>query len=121
MAPNDPIASDPIAFTAALAQAYRPGGPLQRDFYCHPSVFAADMERIWRRHWLYAGHGCMVPQPGDWISWQIGHDSVIVVRTASGEIKAFHNTCMHRGTRLVDPEVGDPMSGAAFTCSFHNS
>src|SRR5262249_19146119 len=52
----------------------------------------------------------------DWISWQIGHDSVIVVRTASGEIKAFHNTCRHRGSQLCRVEHG---SGPAFTCPYH--
>jgi phenylpropionate dioxygenase-like ring-hydroxylating dioxygenase large terminal subunit len=111
MAPDDP--SD---FIAALARAYRPGGPLQRDFYCHPGVLAADMERIWRRYWLYAGHSCMVPKPGDWLSWQVGHDSVIVVRTASGDIKAFHNTCRHRGSQLCRSERGN---APAFTCPYH--
>ena len=40
----------------ALCAAYRGAGPLQRPFYTSPDVFKADMERIWRRHWLYAGH-----------------------------------------------------------------
>ena len=60
----------------ALCTAYRGAGPLQRPFYTSPDVFKADMERIWRRHWLYAGHSCLIPQPGDWMTWAIGFDSV---------------------------------------------
>ena len=48
----------------ALCGAYRGAGPLQRPFYTSPDVFKADMERIWRRHWLYAGHTCLIANPG---------------------------------------------------------
>ena len=69
----------------ALCGAYRGAGPLQRPFYTSPDVFKADMERIWRRHWLYAGHACLIPNPGDWMTWAIGfelRDPVRAARTA---------------------------------------
>ncbi len=104
------------AMIADLIRTYRHGGPLPRAFYCHPEVFAADMDRIWRRYWLYVGHGCMLPKVGDWLTWQVGTDSVVVVRTKSGEIKAFHNTCRHRGARFCNAEKGN---GQAFSCPYH--
>ena len=45
-----------------LCGSYKHGGPLPRPFYASPDVFKADMDRIWRRYWLYAGHGCLIPQ-----------------------------------------------------------
>ena len=45
----------------SLCGAYRGAGPLSRPFYVSPEVFKADIDRIWRRHWLYAGHSCLIP------------------------------------------------------------
>jgi Rieske 2Fe-2S family protein len=101
---------------AALCGAYGGAGPLARPFYTAPDIFNADMERIWRRHWLYAGHACLIPQPGDWMTWAIGHDSVILVRGRDGELRAFHNTCRHRGARVCREESGH---ARAFVCPYH--
>ena len=100
----------------SLCGAYRGAGPLSRPFYVSPEVFKADIDRIWRRHWLYAGHSCLIPQPGDWITWAVGHDSVIVARGKDGDIRAFHNTCRHRGSRICREEQGH---GRAFVCPYH--
>ncbi len=100
----------------ALCGAYRGAGPLSRPFYTSPEVFNADMERVWRRHWLYAGHSCLIPQPGDWMTWAIGHDSVILARGKDGELRAFHNTCRHRGSRICREEQGH---ARAFVCPYH--
>ncbi len=100
----------------ALLRTHRQGGPLPRAFYVTPDVFAADMDRIFARHWLFAGHSCLIPEPGDWTTWQVGHDSIILARNRQGEIKAFHNTCRHRGARLCRAEHG---KGMAFVCPYH--
>ena len=100
----------------ALCAAYRGAGPLQRPFYTSPAVFKTDMERIWRRHWLYAGHSCLIPQAGDWMTWAIGFDSVICARGRDGDVRAFHNTCRHRGARICREEHGN---GRAFVCPYH--
>ena len=100
----------------ALCGGYRGAGPLQRPFYTSPEIFNADMDRIWRRHWLYAGHSCLIPEPGDWMTWAIGYDSVILARGKDGEIRAFHNTCRHRGSRVCREERGH---ARAFVCPYH--
>ena len=43
-------------FVEALRQAYCRGGPLEREFYLSPEILNADIDRVWRGHWLYAGH-----------------------------------------------------------------
>src|SRR5882757_1909808 len=89
-----------------LVRAHRAGGPLARDFYISPTVFEADLERIFRRHWLYVGHSCMLPEPGDWLTWRVGGDGVVVVRGEDGVVRAFYNTCRHRGSRICREEQG---------------
>ena len=100
----------------ALIRSHRPGGPLQREFYLHPDIFALDIERIFRRRWLFAGPACAIPNPGDWFTWQVAGDSVIVLRDQKGAIRAFHNTCRHRGSRICREETGRATS---LTCPYH--
>ncbi len=100
----------------ALVSAYRSGGPLQRAFYTAPEVFEAEIARIWRRHWLYAGHDCQIPKAGDWVTWALGHDQVVLVRGADLIARAFHNTCRHRGARICNAERGH---GRALVCPYH--
>jgi glycine betaine catabolism A len=99
-----------------LCGAYRGAGPLARPFHTSPEIFHADMDRIWRRHWLYAGHSCLIPKPGDWMTWAIGFDSVILARGKDGKLRAFHNTCRHRGARICGEEHGH---ARAFVCPYH--
>src|SRR5262245_16765670 len=89
---------------ARLIGEHGPGGPLERDFYVSPTVFDADLARIFHRHWLFAGYAFEVPRPGDFFTYTIGSESIIVVRDRSGEIRAFHNVCRHRGSRICKTE-----------------
>lgn len=99
-----------------LRRGYRRGGPLDREFYIAGEVFNADLDRIWRRHWLYAGHACMLANPGDWMTWSIGRDQVVVVRGQDGTVRAFHNVCRHRGARICNAEAG---SSRLLVCPYH--
>ena len=63
---------------ARLVAEHRPGGPLERDFYVASEVFAADLARIFHRHWIFAGYAFQVPRPGDFFTYKVGTESVIV-------------------------------------------
>lgn len=99
-----------------LRRSYRRGGPLQRELYLSDEVLNADLDRIWRRHWLYAGHACMVEKPGDWMTWSIGRDQVVIVRAQDGALRAFHNVCRHRGARICNAAAG---SSRLLVCPYH--
>jgi len=100
----------------ALA-ALRPGHSLARVFYTDAAFFAADLEHVYYREWLFAGHDCEVADAGDWMLVDIGTHSVIVVRTADGHLKAHHNTCRHRGFRVCDAPEGH--AKRRFVCPYH--
>jgi Rieske 2Fe-2S family protein len=101
---------------ARLVTEHRPGGPLERDFYVAPEVFAADLARIFHRHWLFAGYAFQVPRPGDFFTYKVGTESIIVVRDRAGEIRAFHNVCRHRGSRICKTEQGN---AHRLVCPYH--
>jgi len=93
-----------------------PGFSLPQPFYCDEQVFAIDMQEIFGKEWLIAGMSCEIPTKGNFISVQIGKNSVIVVRGANGNIHAFHNVCRHRGSRLC---VTDKGKVAKLVCPYH--
>jgi phenylpropionate dioxygenase-like ring-hydroxylating dioxygenase large terminal subunit len=74
-----------------------------------------EVERIWRRVWQMACREEEIPDVGDSIVYEIVDASLVVVRTAPDEIRAFHNSCLHRGTQL---RTGAGRV-AEFRCPFH--
>jgi glycine betaine monooxygenase A len=103
-------------YVEALRQAYTHGGPLEREFYLSSEILNADIDRVWPRHWLYVGHDCVIARPGDWMTWQVGHDTIVVVRNKDNSVRAFHNTCRHRGARICEGERGNTK---LFVCPYH--
>ena len=50
----------------------KPGHSLPGAFYSNELINRADLERVWRRGWLFAGHTCQIPEAGDYIQFEIG-------------------------------------------------
>ena len=94
----------------------KPGHTLPRAFYTDPAFFQFDLEQIWYKDWLFAGHDCEVAAPGSYLTLQIGAYPVLVLRAADGGIRAFHNTCRHRGSRICAAERG---SARKLVCPYH--
>jgi Rieske 2Fe-2S family protein len=94
----------------------KPATALERDFYTSPEDFQIDLDMIWYRDWLFVGHDCEVPTPGSFLTVQIGEYPVLVVRDRDGGLRAFHNSCRHRGSRICSEEHG---SSARLVCPYH--
>ena len=88
--------------------------PKQR--YYDPDFYAMEAERFWPRVWQMVCRLEEIPQPGDFVEYEILDQSIIVVRTDDLEVKAYDNACRHRAVKLVEG-AGNCPSG--FTCSFH--
>ena len=74
-----------------------------------------EVEKVWRKTWQLACRVEEIPNVGDHIVYEIVHDSLIVVRTGADEIRAYINSCLHRGT-LLRAEGGCVKQ---FRCPFH--
>ena len=90
---------------------------LEPDRYYDPRYKDAEWERLWTKTWLLAGTASDLREAGDFIRFDIGVESFIVVRLDDGGLKAHYNVCPHRGSRLV---LGDFGSVDEFVCPFHN-
>ena len=95
----------------------RPGHTLPRKFYTDPSFFQLDLDAIFYREWLFAGHDCELAAPGAFFTLQVGEYPIVVVRSDDGAIRAFHNTCRHRGSRICAAAKG---SVVKLVCPYHN-
>jgi Rieske 2Fe-2S family protein len=69
-------------------------------------MFQADLQAVFAADWLFACNTCEIKNPGDYITLAIGQDSLIVLRDRDGEVRAFHNVCRHRGSRICREERG---------------
>ena len=94
----------------------RPGHALERPFYTDPDIFARDLELIWSREWLFALPAAQLDKTGAYHRLKVGAWDVIVVKGADGEIRAFHNSCRHRGSILCKAQTGKV---AKLVCPYH--
>ncbi len=85
---------------------YQPIGALPRDFYTSATDYRLELEKIWYRDWLFVGHDCEITHVGDYFTVQIGEYPLLIVRDRGGEVRALHNTCRHRGSRICSAHRG---------------
>lgn len=84
--------------------------------YLDPDFFAMEAERLWPRVWQMACRLEEIPNAHDFAEYEILDQSVVVVRTDDGGVRAFQNACRHRGVRVV---TGRGTCPDGFTCPFH--
>lgn len=100
-----PAAFEPAGLRATvrdLLDAAPARHSLPQPFYTAAAIHDLDLALIHHRHWLFAGLESEVAQPGDIQAVEIGASSVLLVRGRDGVLRAFHNTCRHRGSLLCD-------------------
>ena len=97
---------------------------LSVEAYVSEDYARAERDKLWRKVWQQVGRVEDIPEVGDYLTYDILDDSILVVRTAEGEIRAYHNVCSHRGRRLVDTPAGaknarGKAKGRHFVCGYH--
>src|SRR3954449_4592403 len=89
---------------------------IRKERYFDEEFFGLEAERLWPRVWQMACRLEEIPGAHDFVEYEILDQSVVVVRGDDLEVRAFHNTCRHRGVRLVE---GRGTCASGFTCPFH--
>jgi phenylpropionate dioxygenase-like ring-hydroxylating dioxygenase large terminal subunit len=84
--------------------------------YNHPDLSRLEHERILMPSWQIVCHVNSIPKSGDFVTFDLGPESVMVMRDREGAIRGFHNVCRHRGARLLDGAGNCP---ATITCPYH--
>jgi phenylpropionate dioxygenase-like ring-hydroxylating dioxygenase large terminal subunit len=74
-----------------------------------------EVQKVWGRAWQMACWSQDIPNPGDVHVYRIVDASIVIVRQTDGSLRAFHNSCLHRGRQIVDDSGHVP----ALRCPFH--
>lgn len=101
---------------ADLFSVCRPGHGLPQGLYNDPDAFTFDMQAIFRRAWIMVGFEVELVKPGAWMAVMVGPWAVLITRDRGGEIRAFHNSCRHRGAQICPPGKG---SSPRLVCPYH--
>ncbi|MCR9151324.1 MAG: aromatic ring-hydroxylating dioxygenase subunit alpha [Rhodobacteraceae bacterium] len=85
--------------------------------YFSAELLEAEKDALFRRHWQVICHASDIPAPGDFITCDIVGDRALILRDGQGAIRAFHNLCRHRGSRVLGDERGNCRN--SIVCPFH--
>jgi Rieske 2Fe-2S family protein len=100
----------------ALIEAQGDRMSLDRVFYTDENIYQLEVEEIYLKSWLYAGHLSEIPSVGDWFLFEMAGESVIIVRSSGDEISGLLNVCRHRGSRICLEQKG---RSKKLVCRYH--
>src|SRR5262245_65808665 len=75
--------------------------PLPHWAYTSTTWYDREVERIFRKSWNYVGHVSQLPKPGDFFTLDVAGIPLIVIRGQDDQVRAFFNSCRHRGSKLL--------------------
>jgi phenylpropionate dioxygenase-like ring-hydroxylating dioxygenase large terminal subunit len=113
------MAASPEILPTPMERAPDPGleyAPIPKSRYTSPEFAALEWEHMWTRTWVCAGRSSDLERPGDYFTFELGPESILVIKQPDGSIRARYNVCMHRGNRLREPGRGH---AELFSCLFH--
>lgn len=85
--------------------------------YHNAAYLELEKKELFQTHWQIAGHVSNVPEAGDYFTLDICGERALIIRSDDNEIRAFHNLCRHRGSRVVAEKQGHCKN--ALVCPFH--
>ena len=99
------VAAKPLAQATAMP----------KDMYASPDILALEVERLFYRDWICAGRSDEVAAAGDYMSFDLCDQPVVIVRRGDGGLHAMANVCRHRMMRLVEGTG----NARKITCPYH--
>ncbi|MBL8378406.1 MAG: Rieske 2Fe-2S domain-containing protein [Burkholderiales bacterium] len=107
------FAADPDAVSSLVRH-----DQVHKDVYLSAELFALEQRALFAKTWNYLGHASQVPERGDFFTLDLAGEPILVLRDPAGQVRAFHNRCAHKGTRLLTAESGR-ISGPVVRCPYH--
>jgi phenylpropionate dioxygenase-like ring-hydroxylating dioxygenase large terminal subunit len=89
---------------------------LPSSWYTSQEMFELERRAIFSRKWLLTTHKLRLPNPGDWLRYEVSGFQFVIVKDRDGNINAFHNVCRHRAFPVVTEEKG---TSRIFACKYH--
>ncbi|MDG2241362.1 MAG: aromatic ring-hydroxylating dioxygenase subunit alpha [Longimicrobiales bacterium] len=90
---------------------------LDGKYYTSQDIYEAETQQVFFKHWIYVGRTSALSEPGSYFLREIESESIIVLKDHEGEVRAHHNVCRHRGTRLLSEPEGT--LAKSIQCMYH--
>ncbi len=109
--PTSAIGDNLDGVRAPLGRAQHSPGQV----YTSPAVLELEKQKVFLKDWVCVGRVEEIERPGDYMTFRLAGEPLIVARNENGDIKAFSNVCRHRGV-----EVAQGAGNAKeFSCPYH--
>ena len=89
---------------------------LDQEFYVNQHIFDLDIKNIFSKQWVFVGHISRIPNHGDYFLFNIGKESIIIVRDNDNSVHAHYNVCRHRGSKICLDNEGNSKT---LICPYH--
>ena len=89
---------------------------IPKDRYISPEFMKLEWERMWTKVWLIGCREEEIPEVGDYVTTEIGEESLLIVRGEDGTARTMYNICNHRGNRVKFDGCGNSQS---LVCAYH--
>ena len=99
-----------------LIQKQKRNFSLDQEFYINQHIFDLDVKNIFSKQWVFVGHVSRIPKFGDYFLFNIGKESIIIIRDKNGSVHAHYNVCRHRGSHICLENEGNTK---ALICPYH--
>lgn len=90
---------------------------VNRRVFTDPAIFELEMKHIFEGGWVFLGLASQLPRPHDYFTTGIGRQPILVTRDGAGEIRAFVNSCPHKGARICQLGQGN---AKIHVCPYHS-
>jgi Rieske 2Fe-2S family protein len=108
-----------VTHDAGYAGLTKIANGLPTSYYLDDAHHQREMARIWRNNWVYACRSGEIPAPRSYRTFELGDQSIFLVRDETGVLRGFYNTCRHRGAALCQNTHGK-FPPAGIVCPYHN-
>lgn len=99
---NEPMNRAAVELAMTSARPFEDAVAMPPSVYHSPEFLSLEAEQIFRKEWICVGRTSAIPKPGDYVTYDIVGQPVVVLRDRDGLVRAFSNVCLHRMSTLLD-------------------
>lgn len=90
---------------------------VRRDIFSDPQLFELELKYLFEGGWIYLAHASQLPEPHDYLTTWAGRRPVVLMRDGDGVVRAFHNSCPHKGNLICSFDQGN---ARVHVCPYHS-
>lgn len=110
-----PLASTLADLTQTARRPFEDATAMPRGVYTSEAFLARELETIFAKEWACIGRASSLKEPGDYITYDLAGQPIVVLRDSEKKLRAFSNVCLHRMSTLLEGQ-GNTRS---IVCRYH--